>query len=131
MKVLSGSCSFFGHPHRLTPCLYPLKQTLGSLDALVGRLHTAFEENGGRPEANPFGTRAVRLYLRKKKNSQAKVRGIAYDKKKRKKPPKGTAAAELGRDVDVEGSVRTAGGLIMVGSLASRSSMIIPLSVLN
>nr|AAK39585.1 hypothetical protein [Oryza sativa Japonica Group] len=35
----------------------------GSLDALVGRLRAAFEEHGGHPEANPFGARAVRLYL--------------------------------------------------------------------
>uniref|UniRef100_A0A0E0DZF5 ALOG domain-containing protein n=1 Tax=Oryza meridionalis TaxID=40149 RepID=A0A0E0DZF5_9ORYZ len=45
----------------------------GSLDALVGRLHTAFEEHGGHPEANPFGARAVRLYLHEVRDSQAKA----------------------------------------------------------
>ncbi|KAH6796444.1 hypothetical protein C2S51_037430 [Perilla frutescens var. frutescens] len=134
-KVHNGSCPFFGHPHPPAPCPCPLRQAWGSLDALVGRLRAAFEENGGRPEANPFGARAVRLYLREVRDSQAKARGIAYEKKKRKKPPKAAAAAaaaaELGGDADVEGHVRTAGGLIMMGSSASRSSMIIPLSVLN
>ena len=48
----------------------------GSLDALIGRLRVAFEENGGRPETNPFGAPAVRLYLRQVKDSEAKSRGI-------------------------------------------------------
>uniref|UniRef100_A0A6N2K607 ALOG domain-containing protein n=1 Tax=Salix viminalis TaxID=40686 RepID=A0A6N2K607_SALVM len=56
----------------------------GSLDALTGRLRAAFEENGGLPETNPFGARAVRLYLREVRDAQAKARGIAYEKKKRK-----------------------------------------------
>lgn len=128
-KVHNNSCPFFGHPHPPAPCPCPLKQAWGSLDALVGRLRAAFEENGGRPEANPFGARAVRLYLREVRDSQAKARGIAYEKKKRKKPPK-QAAAELDGD-DVEAMRTAGGGLIMVGSSASRSPMIIPLSVLN
>ncbi|EHA8586916.1 protein G1-like1 [Cocos nucifera] len=47
------------------------------------------KENGGQPEANPFGARAVRLYLREVRNSQAKARGIPYDKKRKKRasPP--------------------------------------------
>ncbi|RYR17394.1 hypothetical protein Ahy_B03g062154 isoform B [Arachis hypogaea] len=57
----------------------------GSLDALIGRLRAAFEENGGNPEMNPFGARAVRLYLREVRDVQAKARGIAYEKKKRRK----------------------------------------------
>ncbi|KAL9319404.1 hypothetical protein ACSQ67_015921 [Phaseolus vulgaris] len=61
--------------------------SVGSLDALIGRLRAAFEENGGKPEANPFGARAVRLYLREVRDSQAKARGISYEKKKRKRPP--------------------------------------------
>ncbi|KAJ6796549.1 putative protein G1-like2 [Iris pallida] len=85
-KVHSGGCPFFGHPNPPAPCPCPLRQAWGSLDALVGRLRAAFEENGGQPEANPFGTRAVRLYLREVRDSQAKARGIAYEKKKRKKP---------------------------------------------
>ncbi|KAL0322536.1 UNVERIFIED_CONTAM: protein LIGHT-DEPENDENT SHORT HYPOCOTYLS 4 [Sesamum angustifolium] len=59
----------------------------GSLDALIGRLRAAYEENGGKPEANPFGARAVRLYLREVRDSQSKARGISYEKKKRKRPP--------------------------------------------
>nr|CAD1834591.1 unnamed protein product [Ananas comosus var. bracteatus] len=59
---------FYGHPCPPGPCPCPLRQAWGSLDALVGRLRAAFEENGGHPEANPFGARAVRLYLREVAN---------------------------------------------------------------
>ncbi|KAJ0975794.1 hypothetical protein J5N97_017759 [Dioscorea zingiberensis] len=86
-KVHNHGCPFFGHPHPPAPCPCPLRQAWGSLDALVGRLRAAFEENGGHPDANPFGARAVRLYLREVRDSQAKARGIAYEKKKRKRPP--------------------------------------------
>ncbi|URD79226.1 hypothetical protein MUK42_03589, partial [Musa troglodytarum] len=58
----------------------------GSLDALVGRLRAAYEENGGKPESNPFGAPAVRLYLREVRDLQSKARGVSYEKKKRKKP---------------------------------------------
>ncbi|KAF5738562.1 protein G1-like1 [Tripterygium wilfordii] len=53
------------------------------------RLRAAFEEHGGGPEANPFGARAIRLYLREVRDLQAKARGISYQKKnkKRKRPP--------------------------------------------
>lgn len=80
-------CPFFGHPNPPAPCPCPLRQAWGSLDALIGRLRAAFEENGGQPENNPFGARAVRLFLREVRDSQAKARGIAYMKKKRKRPP--------------------------------------------
>ncbi|KAJ6727706.1 PROTEIN LIGHT-DEPENDENT SHORT HYPOCOTYLS 4-LIKE [Salix koriyanagi] len=83
-KVHNPGCPFFGHPHPPSPCSCPLKQAWGSLDALTGRLRAAFEENGGLPETNPFGARAVRLYLREVRDAQAKARGIAYEKKKRK-----------------------------------------------
>ncbi|NP_001136860.1 putative protein of unknown function (DUF640) domain family protein [Zea mays] len=86
-KVHAARCPFFGHPSPPAPCPCPLKQAWGSLDALVGRLRAAFEEHGGRPEANPFGARAVRLYLREVRDSQAKARGIAYEKKRRKRHP--------------------------------------------
>ncbi|KAE8780433.1 Protein G1-like2 [Hordeum vulgare] len=86
-KVHAPGCPFFGHPSPPAPCPCPLRQAWGSLDALVGRLRAAFEEHGGRPEANPFGARAVRLYLREVRDSQAKARGIAYEKKRRKRPP--------------------------------------------
>ncbi|CAN0829108.1 Protein LIGHT-DEPENDENT SHORT HYPOCOTYLS 3 [Linum grandiflorum] len=75
------------HPTPPAPCPCPLRQAWGSLDALVGRLRAAFEENGGKPEANPFGARAVRLYLREVRDLQSKARGISYEKKKRKRPP--------------------------------------------
>uniref|UniRef100_A0A0D3GX01 ALOG domain-containing protein n=1 Tax=Oryza barthii TaxID=65489 RepID=A0A0D3GX01_9ORYZ len=50
------------------------------------RSSAAFEEHSGHPEANPFGARAVRLYLREVRNSQAKACDIAYEKKCRKRP---------------------------------------------
>ncbi|CAL9166119.1 unnamed protein product [Musa hybrid cultivar] len=84
-KVHATGCPFFGLPSPPAPCPCPLRQAWGSLDALVGRLRAAFEENGGHPEANPFGARAVRLYLREVRDSQAKARGIAYEKRKKKR----------------------------------------------
>ncbi|KAL4386446.1 hypothetical protein GQ457_09G021330 [Hibiscus cannabinus] len=86
-KVHTPLCPFFGHPNPPAPCPCPLRQAWGSLDALIGRLRAAFEEHGGKPEANPFGARAVRLYLREVRDSQSKARGISYEKKKRKRPP--------------------------------------------
>ncbi|CAO2046660.1 unnamed protein product [Urochloa humidicola] len=85
-KVHTPACPFFGHPNPPAPCPCPLRQAWGSLDALVGRLRAAFEENGGRPESNPFAARAVRLYLREVREHQARARGVSYEKKKRKKP---------------------------------------------
>ena len=85
-KVHTAACPFFGNPNPPAPCPCPLRQAWGSLDALVGRLRAAFEENGGRPESNPFAARAVRLYLREVREHQARARGVSYEKKKRKKP---------------------------------------------
>ncbi|KAG8065312.1 hypothetical protein GUJ93_ZPchr0004g40429 [Zizania palustris] len=85
-KVHTAACPFFGHPSPPAPCPCPLRQAWGSLDALVGRLRAAYEENGGRPESNPFAARAVRLYLREVREHQARARGVSYEKKKRKKP---------------------------------------------
>ncbi|KAL7177648.1 hypothetical protein ACSBR2_030916 [Camellia fascicularis] len=96
-KVHTQLCPFFGHPNPPAPCPCPLRQAWGSLDALIGRLRAAFEENGGKPEANPFGARAVRLYLREVRDSQSKARGISYEKKKRKRPPAVAAAAVAGQ----------------------------------
>jgi hypothetical protein len=84
-KVHVTECPYFGQPNPPSPCACPLKQAWGSLDALVGRLRAAFEENGGKPESNPFGTRAVRIYLREVREGHAKARGIPYEKKKRKR----------------------------------------------
>ncbi|CAA3011194.1 LIGHT-DEPENDENT SHORT HYPOCOTYLS 3-like [Olea europaea subsp. europaea] len=85
-KVHTPICPFYGHPNPPAPCPCPLRQAWGSLDALIGRLRAAYEENGGKPELNPFGARAVRLYLREVRDLQSKARGISYEKKKRKRP---------------------------------------------
>ncbi|VFR00577.1 unnamed protein product [Cuscuta campestris] len=86
-KVHNQICPFYGHPNPPVPCPCPLRQAWGSLDALIGRLRAAYEENGGTPDTNPFGARAVRLYLREVRDLQSKARGISYEKKKRKRPP--------------------------------------------
>ncbi|CAN4093240.1 unnamed protein product [Withania somnifera] len=86
-KIHTPICPFYGHPNPPAPCPCPLRQAWGSLDALIGRLRAAYEENGGKPEMNPFGARAVRLYLREVRDLQSKARGVSYEKKKRKRPP--------------------------------------------
>ncbi|KAJ8542249.1 hypothetical protein K7X08_017115 [Anisodus acutangulus] len=84
-KVHNQNCPFFGLPNPPAPCPCPLRQAWGSLDALIGRLRAAYEEHGGKPEMNPFGARAVRLFLREVRDFQSKSRGISYEKK-RKRP---------------------------------------------
>ncbi|XP_019157390.1 PREDICTED: protein LIGHT-DEPENDENT SHORT HYPOCOTYLS 10-like [Ipomoea nil] len=84
-KVHLHGCVFFGQPDPPAPCTCPLRQAWGSLDALIGRLRAAYEENGGSPENNPFGNGAIRVYLREVKECQAKARGIPYKKKKKKR----------------------------------------------
>ena len=84
-KVHNPTCPFFGLPNPPAPCPCPLRQAWGSLDALIGRLRAAYEENGGRAETNPFGARAVRFYLHDVRDFQAKARGVSYEKK-RKRP---------------------------------------------
>lgn len=93
-KVHNQTCPFFGFPNPPAPCPCPLRQAWGSLDALIGRLRAAYEEHGGRPEANPFGARAVRLYLREVRDFQAKARGVSYEKKRKrpKQKPNNNAA---------------------------------------
>ncbi|KAI4366049.1 hypothetical protein MLD38_021973 [Melastoma candidum] len=83
-KVHLHGCGYFGQPEPPGPCTCPLRQAWGSLDALIGRLRAAYEENGGMPEANPFASGVIRVYLREVRESQAKARGIPYRKKKRK-----------------------------------------------
>ncbi|OWM67304.1 protein LIGHT-DEPENDENT SHORT HYPOCOTYLS 1 [Punica granatum] len=92
-KVHNQSCPFFGLPNPPAPCPCPLRQAWGSLDALIGRLRAAFEEHGGKPEANPFGARAVRLYLREVRDFQAKARGVSYEKKRKRPKQKGPLPA--------------------------------------
>ncbi|XP_019194633.1 PREDICTED: protein LIGHT-DEPENDENT SHORT HYPOCOTYLS 10-like [Ipomoea nil] len=84
-KVHLQGCMYFGQPEPAGPCTCPLRQAWGSLDALIGRLRAAFEENGGLPESNPFAGSAIRLYLREVRDAQSKARGIPYKKKKKKK----------------------------------------------
>ncbi|OIW06066.1 hypothetical protein TanjilG_29822 [Lupinus angustifolius] len=84
-KVHVQGCLYFGQPEPQGPCTCPLRQAWGSLDALIGRLRAAYEENGGLLETNPFASGAIRVYLREVKESQAKARGIPYKKKKKKR----------------------------------------------
>lgn len=101
-KVHTPMCPFYGHPNPPAPCPCPLKQAWGSLDALVGRLRAAYEENGGKPETNPFGARAVRLYLREVRDLQSKARGVSYEKKKkRKRPPPPPPPQQLSTSVQL------------------------------
>lgn len=90
-KVHLLGCVFYGQPDPPAPCTCPLRQAWGSLDALIGRLRAAYEENGGSPEKNPFGNGAIRVYLREVKECQAKARGIPYKKKKKRKLPSKTS----------------------------------------
>ncbi|CAO1944561.1 unnamed protein product [Urochloa humidicola] len=92
-KVHAGGCAYYGQPAPPGPCPCPLRQAWGSLDALIGRLRAAYEESGGTPESNPFAARAVRIYLREVRDSQAKARGIPYEKKKRKRAQQAAEAS--------------------------------------
>ncbi|KAF5182143.1 Light-dependent short hypocotyls protein [Thalictrum thalictroides] len=89
-KMHLSSCKFFGKSNIpkssvvLVTCDCPFKQAWGSLDSLVGRLRAAFEENGGNPELNPFGTKVVRMYLKQVKEEQAKARGMPFEKRRKK-----------------------------------------------
>lgn len=138
-KVHADTCPFYGHPHPPAPCPCPLRQAWGSLDALIGRLRAAFEENGGQPETNPFGARAVRLYLREVRDTQAKARGIAYEKKKRKKPTAAQSSSSSSLRSGYGGlgaadASETTGSLLVRASSSSSTggaSMNIPLSVFN
>ncbi|KAL5082309.1 hypothetical protein RYX36_010730 [Vicia faba] len=82
-KVHLQGCMFYGQPEPPAPCTCPLRQAWGSLDALIGRLRAAYEENGGTPETNPFASGAIRVFLREVRECQAKARGIPYKKKKK------------------------------------------------
>ncbi|KAI8523528.1 hypothetical protein RHMOL_Rhmol13G0081100 [Rhododendron molle] len=124
-KVHATGCPCFGHPNPPAPCACPLRQAWGSLDALIGRLRAAYEENGGRAESNPFGAKAVRIYLREVRESQAKARGIPYEKKKRKRTPaKVTAAAVGSGDVQAgKGSGGESSGGVAVTSVTTTTTL--------
>ncbi|CAO2182466.1 unnamed protein product [Urochloa humidicola] len=106
-KVHAGGCAYYGQPAPPGPCPCPLRQAWGSLDALIGRLRAAYEESGGTPESNPFAARAVRIYLREVRDSQAKARGIPYEKKKRKRAQQQAAEASTS---SASSSAAAAGG---------------------
>jgi hypothetical protein len=84
-KVHAAGCAYYGQRAPPGPCPCPLRQAWGSLDALIGRLRAAYEESGRTPESNPLAARAVRIYLREVRDSQAKARGIPYEKKTKRK----------------------------------------------
>ncbi|XP_074318938.1 protein LIGHT-DEPENDENT SHORT HYPOCOTYLS 10-like [Silene latifolia] len=84
-KVHHNGCVFYGQPDPPAPCTCSVKQAWGSLDALIGRLRAAYEENGGTPETNPFASGSIRVYLREVRDSQAKARGVPYKKKKKRR----------------------------------------------
>ncbi|KAK4790491.1 hypothetical protein SAY86_017795 [Trapa natans] len=102
-KVHVASCPYFGDPNPPAPCTCPLKQAWGSLDALIGRLRAAYEMNGGQQVSNPFGAKAVRIYLREVRESHAKARGIPHEKKrKRSSSSTATAAVTSGGTLSAE-----------------------------
>lgn len=116
-KVHVLGCPYFGHPNPPAPCACPLKQAWGSLDALIGRLRAAFDENGGKPEGNPFGARAVRIYLREVKEGQGKARGVPYEKKKRKRST--VAAVVVSANGDNTGGSGSATGVTTVDAVTA------------
>ncbi|TKY56515.1 LIGHT-DEPENDENT SHORT HYPOCOTYLS 6 protein [Spatholobus suberectus] len=122
-KVHIVGCPYFGHPNPPSPCACPLKQAWGSLDALIGRLRAAFEENGGRSESNPFATRAVRIYLREVREAQAKARGIPYEKKKRKRTTVTTAAVVSAVSASSPNNPITSGA---AGNTTNGAAVIVP-----
>ncbi|URD81211.1 hypothetical protein MUK42_04757 [Musa troglodytarum] len=98
-----------GGAHVIEFLRYLDQQAWGSLDALIGRLRAAYEESGGKPETNPFAARAVRFYLREVRDSQAKARGIRYEKKKRKRTPP-SAGGDAGEHSSTAGVLGGGGG---------------------
>ncbi|XP_010453783.1 PREDICTED: protein LIGHT-DEPENDENT SHORT HYPOCOTYLS 5-like [Camelina sativa] len=114
-KVHAVSCPFFGQPNPPAQCTCPLKQAWGSLDALIGRLRAAFEEiGGGLPESNPFAAKAVRIYLKEVRQTQAQARGIPYDKKKRKRPHTTPTAATPTAGTDKDDAGGSSGATLVV-----------------
>ncbi|KAK2365247.1 Protein LIGHT-DEPENDENT SHORT HYPOCOTYLS 1 [Trifolium repens] len=93
-KVHNPPCPFYGMPNPPSPCPCPLRQAWGSLDALIGRLRAAYDQQinvGGN--GNPFGDGAVRFYLREVRDFQSTARGVSYQKK-RKRPNRNIAAPD-------------------------------------
>jgi hypothetical protein len=127
-KVHTAGCAYYGQPAPPGPCPCPLRQAWGSLDALIGRLRAAYEESGGTPESNPFAARAVRIYLREVRDSQAKARGIPYEKKKRKRAQQATEASSSSSSAAAAtgGSGSGRGAAVTAAQAAGRSSAAAP-----
>jgi len=117
-KVHAAGCAYYGQPAPPGPCPCPLRQAWGSLDALIGRLRAAYEESGGTPESNPFAARAVRIYLREVRDSQAKARGIPYEKKKRKRAQQAAAEPSTSSSAAAGGSGSGSGRAAAAASAA-------------
>ncbi|MBA0571138.1 hypothetical protein Golob_004728 [Gossypium lobatum] len=81
--INNPACSFFGQSDSPGPYGCSLRQAWRSVDALVGRLSSAYEDHGRNPKVNPFRAVVVRIYLREDKDTQNKARGIS-DKKRKK-----------------------------------------------
>ncbi|CAH8358702.1 unnamed protein product [Eruca vesicaria subsp. sativa] len=112
-KVHVLSCPFFGEPNPPAKCTCPLRQAWGSLDSLIGRLRAAFEEiGGGPPESNPFAAKAVGIYLKEVRRTQAKARGIPYEKRTRKRL---STAAKAALKAD-DGGGRGGSALVVVAA---------------
>lgn len=77
-KVHKISCNYYGQAYSSVACSCPLKEAWSSLQGVVGRLRVAFEDHGGSPDTNPFGSPVVCLYLKEVKVCQAKARGLTY-----------------------------------------------------
>ncbi|CAD6340810.1 unnamed protein product [Miscanthus lutarioriparius] len=118
-KVHAAGCAYYGQPAPPGPCPCPLRQAWGSLDALIGRLRAAYEESGGTPESNPFAARAVRIYLREVRDSQAKARGIPYEKKKRKRAQQAAAESSTSSSAAAGGSGSGSGRAAAAAGAAS------------
>ncbi|KAE9593527.1 hypothetical protein Lal_00036493 [Lupinus albus] len=86
-KVHNPTCPYFGITNPPASCPCSLRQAWGSLDALIGRLRAAYEENGGQRETNPFAASDVRAYLRDVRDFQSKARGVSYQKKRKRPKP--------------------------------------------
>ncbi|WVZ68329.1 hypothetical protein U9M48_017285 [Paspalum notatum var. saurae] len=121
-KVHASGCAYYGQPAPPGPCPCPLRQAWGSLDALIGRLRAAYEESGGTPESNPFAARAVRIYLREVRDSQAKARGIPYEKKKRKRAQAAAEASGSGSSSAAAGTGSGSGSSSRAASAAHQAA---------
>jgi hypothetical protein len=87
--LLSGAAKRMWGPSTLPA---PTSSDLGARCARRGGRSTrssaacaTYEECSRTTESNPFAARAVRIYLREVRDSQAKARGIPYEKKKKKR----------------------------------------------